>query len=127
DYIVPFPYEASDPIRPIPRNRLGSRSPLLLRYYRRFEAIIRSQTEFSDKIRGADPGEFYGLARTGPYSFADVYVCFRDNTNWCAAVVTSTSMPWGEEKRFVFQNHAVSMCERDDGNHISEDEAHYVC
>jgi hypothetical protein len=43
-------------------------------------------------------------------------------------VVTGADMPWGEHQRFVFQNHAVSMCERQgSGDFISEDEAHFVC
>ena len=37
-------------------------------------------------------------------------------------------MPWGERKRFVFQNHAVSICERrSDGQFINKDEAHFIC
>ena len=36
-------------------------------------------------------------------------------------------MPWGENKSFCFQNHAVSMCERLNGGFITVDEAHYIC
>jgi hypothetical protein len=126
--IVAFPYEVADPIRPVPMDTLREKSPLLLNHYQRYRDIIEGQTKFSDKIRGLDAGEFYGLARTGPYSFANVYVAFRDNTKWCAAVVNNTEMPWGERTRFVFQNHAVSMCERRiGGEFISEDEAHFIC
>lgn len=126
--IVPFPYDESDPMRPLDIENLENESPLLLRYYKKYEHIIRAQTSFSDKIRGQDPGEFYGLARTGPYTFHNVYVTFRDNTKLCAVVVDSTEMPWGEEKRFLFQNHAVSICERKDGSDfIDKEEAHYVC
>lgn len=126
--IVPFPYEADDPHRPVPAHRLQDQSPHLLAYYQRYEDTLRSQTAFSDKLRGSDPGEFYGLARTGPYSFRNVYVAYRDNTKWRAVVVTSAEMPWGETKRFLFQNHAVSICERaDKTGYITKDEAHYVC
>jgi len=126
--IVSFPYEESDPHRPISIDRLEKESPYLLKYYQKCEDTIRSQTAFSDKIRGPAPGEFYGLARTGPYSFQKVYVAFRDNTKWRAVVVTSEKMPWGEKKRFVFQNHAVSICERaDKSGYITFDEAHYIC
>lgn len=127
DLVVAFPYEAKDPMRPIPASRLKVESPLLLAYYNKNRSVMESQTKFSDKIRGKDPGEFYGLARTGPYSFARTYVAFRDNTRWCAAVITSAKMPWNGKKRFLFQNHAVSMCERSDGGLIDLDEAHYVC
>ena len=56
--IVAFPYEESDPMRPVPAEVLRERSPLLLDYYERFREIIEKQTKFSDKIRGVDPGEF---------------------------------------------------------------------
>jgi hypothetical protein len=124
--VVLFPYDISDPKRPVSQDVLEEESPLLLDYYVKYESIIRSQTEFSDKIRGEDAGEFYGLARTGAYSFANCYVTYRDNTSWRACVVTRRKMPWGENKRFVFQNHAVSMCERTDGGRITAQEAHYI-
>jgi hypothetical protein len=126
--IVAFPYEKKDPLRPLPSEAIRSTSPHLLHYYEQARETIEKQTKGSDKIRGENPGEFYGLARTGPYSFGGVYVAYRDNTKWCATVVSNTKMPWGERKRFVFQNHAVSMCERkESGEFISEDEAHFVC
>ncbi len=126
--IVAFPYEESDPMRPVPAAVLRERSPLLLNYYEQYREIIEKQTKFSDRIRGMNPGDFYGVARTGPYSFANGYVGYRDNTKWCATVVDSTEMPWGEKKRFVFQNHAVSICERrSDEQLINKDEAHFVC
>lgn len=34
---------------------------------------------------------------------------------------------WGGIKRPVFQNHAVSISEREDGNLITSNEAHFVC
>lgn len=126
--IAPFPYVMDNPKKPVDKDVLRREAPLLLDYYERHESVIRQQTHFSDKIRGNDAGEFYGLARTGPYSFLDVYVGFRDNTKWCAAVITSQDMPWHERKRFVFQNHAGSMCERTDGSgYIGLQEAHYIC
>ena len=126
--IAAFPYEESEPLKPVSADHLRERSPLLFNYYQNFRELFEKQTKFSDKIRGANPGEFYGLARTGPYSFANKYVGYRDNTRWCATVISSTELPWGERKRFVFQNHAVSMCERQcDGQFIDEDEAHYIC
>lgn len=127
-HIVPFPYKSNDPRCPLDRSALRKEATLLLDYYERHEDVVRQQTHFSDKIRGNNAGEFYGLARTGPYSFQDIYVAFRDNTKWCASVITTQTMPWHEKKRFVFQNHAVSMCERADGSgYIDIEEAHYIC
>ena len=125
--LVPFPYLPQSPHRPVPSEQLEDESPNLLRYYRDHREIIEAQTAFSDKIRGPDPGEYYGLARAGPYSFQNVYVAFRDNTKWRACVVTKKALPWGERKRFVFQNHAVSICERSEGGFITAEEAHYIC
>lgn len=125
--IVPFPYEAADPHRPLSRAALRKTSPLLLSFYEEWADVLKSQTGFSDSIRGSDAGEFYGLARTGPYSFADCYVAFRDNSRWNACVVTEEDVPWGGKKRLLFQNHAVSICERSDGTFIDPAEAHYVC
>ena len=126
--IVAFAYDERDPLRPVPVDLLEETSPLLLAYYQTYRDIIEQQTQFSDKIRGLDPGAFYGVARTGPYSFATVWVAYRDNTAWRSVVVSDTEMPWGERKRFVFQNHAVSMCERQQDNiFITADEAHFIC
>jgi len=125
--LVAFPYESSDPIKPVPAHVLKTESPLLLKYYNQAREIIEKQTAYSTKLRGAEPGEFYGVPRTGPYSFAKVYAAFRDNTKWGATVIGNTGMPWGGKARFVFQKHAVSMCERTNGTFIENDEAHFIC
>ncbi|MGC8621974.1 MAG: N-6 DNA methylase [Caldisphaera sp.] len=126
--LVPFPYEWGNYRQPIDKATLHTKSPLLLSYYEKYVDIIKAQTKFSDKIRGPNSGEFYGLARTGPYTFRNVHVAFRDSTKWQAVVITSQKMPWDDEiKPFVFQNHAATICEKEDGSFITEDEAHYVC
>ena len=125
--LVAFPYNAATPTRPIAPAELGETSPLLLGYYEKHRDMIESLSPFNAKIRGPNPGAFYGVARTGPYRFADVYVAFRKDTQWCAVVVSSQSVPWGGERRFAFQSHAVSISERLGGGQITEDEAHYIC
>lgn len=123
--VVPFPYNESNSRQPLDRSRLARTK--LLDYYDKYEELLRDQTEYNEKIRGSDAGEFYGMARVGPYSFAKYYVTFRDNTKWCAVVISPIETAWGGKKRFLFQNHAVSMCEDIEGSFISEDEAHYIC
>ena len=125
--IVPFPYDEFNPKKPIDKKTLSKKASKLLEYYVRNKEIIEQQTNYSDRIRGNDPGDFYGLARVGKYSFANYYVGFRDNTKWNACVISPIKMPWGEKKRMMFQNHAVSICEDRKGSFISEDEAHYIC
>jgi len=78
-------------------------------------------------VGGQNAGEFYGLARVGNYSFANFYVAFRDNTEWCSVVISPISTQWGGKKRFVFQNHAVAICEDNNNSFITEEEAHYLC
>lgn len=127
DYIVPFPYDSSNPQVPIIMDELAERAPKLARYYMENKDLLVSQTGYADRIIGKKDAEFYALARVGAYSYAKYYVAFRDNTKWAAAVVTDVSTPWGGLKRPVFQNHAVSICERDDETFITLDEAHYIC
>ena len=122
-YVI-FPYESSDPYAPVTRSVLRTASPLLYKYLLQHKEVLESQTHFSDAIRAGS--EFYGLARTGPYSFKDCYVAYRDNSKWRATVVEKRATAWGELKRFVFQNHAVSMCERHDGAVMNRDEAFFV-
>lgn len=127
DFIVPFPYDASNPQVPIVLEELSKQAPKLARYYMDNKDLLVSQTGYADRIIGKKDAEFYALARVGAYSYAKYYVAFRDNTKWAAAVVTEVDTPWGGLKRPVFQNHAVSICERDDDTFISFDEAHYIC
>lgn len=124
DIYVIFPYEDTNPYAPVAQSTLKKKSPLLLQFLSKYKRILEQQTHYSDSLRAA--GEFYGLARTGPYSFRDCYVAYRDNTKWRSTVITRKMTPWNEEKRYLFQNHAVSMCERTDGELISEAEAYYV-
>ena len=105
----------------------AKQAPKLARYYMDNKDLLVSQTGYADRIIGKKDAEFYALARVGAYSYAKYYVAFRDNTKWAAAVVTEVDTPWGGLKRPVFQNHAVSICERDDDTFISFDEAHYIC
>lgn len=126
--IVPFPYDSKSPKVPINLTELTKRAPELVRFYQANEKTLLEQTGYSNSIIGTD-SEFYALARVGAYSFANHYVVFRDNTEWCAAVISSIDTSWGGVKRPAFQNHAVSICERKDnkGKFISLDEAHYIC
>ena len=125
--VVPFPYNIEYPKKTIPKENLYEKAPNLYQYFIKHEEVIKSQTHYSDKLKGPDPGEFYGFARVGKYSFAQHYVTYRDNTKWGAAVVSNLNVFWGEKKRALFQNHAVSICERKDKKYITEDEAHYIC
>lgn len=125
--LVPFPHEPTSPRLAITDSVLRRTSPALRRYYRRHRDVLENLSRGNTRVRSGYPDEFYSLARVGPYSFASVHVAFRKDTKWCAAVVSSEMTPWRMEKRLVFQSHAVSMCERQSGGFITDDEAHYIC
>ena len=126
-YIVPFPYEESNPRIPIQMEELSVKAPKLAQYYNKHKKLILAQTEYNEKIIGNRDADFYALARVGEYSYAKNYVVFRDNTKWAAAVISEVETTWGGKKRPLFQNHAVSLCEDENGKFISYDEAHYIC
>ena len=127
NYIVPFPYESSNPKVPIKMNILAEKAPRLAKYYQENKNLILEQTGYNEKIIGRENAEFYALARVGGYSYAKNYVVFRDNTKWAAAVISEVNTDWGGVKRPLFQNHAVSICEDIEGNYISLDEAYFIC
>lgn len=127
NYIVPFPYESSNPKVPIKMNILAEKAPRLAKYYQENKNLILEQTGYNEKIIGRENAEFYALARVGGYSYAKNYVVFRDNTKWAAAVISEVNTDWGGLKRPLFQNHAVSICEDIEGNYISLDEAYFIC
>lgn len=127
EYIVPFPYEESNPRVPIQMEELSGKAPKLAQYYNQHKKLILAQTEYNEKIIGKRDADFYALARVGEYSYAKNYVVFRDNTKWAAAVISEVETTWGGKKRPLFQNHAVSLCEDENGRFISYDEAHYIC
>ncbi|EOH0854956.1 hypothetical protein ACLKT3_001712 [Salmonella enterica subsp. enterica serovar 50:k:e,n,x,z15] len=101
---------------------------MLADYFINNKQLLESQTRYNDKIIGkSNITAFYALARVGEYTYGDHFVCFRDNTKWAAAVVSQMDTPWGDKKRPLFQNHAVSISQRQDGKFITLDEAHYIC
>jgi len=129
-YYVPFYYapDVAGGRAPVPLDELLEASPRLARLLLLNRGLFESQTDYNQRIIGAKHAtEFYAVARVGAYSHAPVYVCYRDNTKWGASVVGSLDTPWGGRVPPVFQNHAVTICERPDSSFISEAEAHYIC
>lgn len=125
-YLVPFPY------RDLQRDALSEddlerESPLLRAHLERHRAVFEKQTDYNRRIQGKHNNVYYSLARVGRYTYAPFKVAYRDNTRWCAAVVSTAPTPWGEEKPRLCQNHAAYVGESGDGAFLTEDEAHYVC
>lgn len=127
EYLVAFPYDEKHCKIPFGRSELSEKSPLLYQYYKENKEYLEMQTGYSDSIIGNKNAEYYALARTGIYSHAPWYVIFRDNTKWVSAVIGKVDTEWGGEKVPAFQNHCVSICERSNGEFITENEAYYIC
>ncbi|RZK26352.1 MAG: hypothetical protein EOO43_03070, partial [Flavobacterium sp.] len=128
NYLVPFPYDESNVRAPIEFVKLSKQAKHLTKYFNKHKEVLQSQTHYNEKIMGAkNSKEFYALARVGEYSFAQNYVAFRDNSKWQSCVVSAVTTPWGEYKRPLFQNHAVSISQNSNGDFITLDEAHYIC
>ncbi len=127
DYIIPFVYdeEYSSKIA-IDEERLRNEAGNIYKYFNSTKEIFDSQSKYSKKIINGVSIPYYSLARVGEYSFAPVFVAFRDNTKNVAVVVDLIDTPWGEKKRPIFQNHAVTISQRPDGSYISLEEAYYI-
>lgn len=126
-FVVPFPYIHGSR-SPIPSSKLVNLAPNLMNYFNSNKSNFEAQTSYSEKIIGKKhSNEFYALARVGQYTYGEYFVAFRDNTKWQAAVVSKLPTPWGDQKRPIFQNHAVSISQRSDGSFITKNEAHYIC
>lgn len=126
--VIPFPYEKTFSTRiPLSVEELSIKSPELIKFYQAYKEKFLAQNSYSDRLINNNQAEFYALARVGDYCFAENYVVYRDNSKWCASVVTTINTPWGEKKRPIFQNHAPIICQDSDGRYISNDEAHYIC
>lgn len=129
-YYAPLPYDTSfgSGRTPLPPEELGITSPRLLRYFVSQEQRFSNQSSYNERIVGErHHTEFYTFTRVGAYTHASVYVAFRHNTKWAAAVVEPVISPWGDEVLPVFQSHALSICEGPNGRFISTEEAHYLC
>lgn len=128
DLLVPFAYDPTHSKQvAMPIEDLRRKAPKTAKYFELNKNIFESQNEYSNKLINGKNVPYYSLARVGSYTFAENYVAFRDNSKWGACVVTQVETPWGEWKRPIFQNHAVTISQNKDNENISHDEAHYIC
>lgn len=126
-FIVPFAYDSNYSKRvAIKEEVLRENSPLLFKHFSLYKELFEAQNSYSKKIINGEHIPYYSMARVGDYTFAPYHVAFRDNTKNVACVVTLLPMPWGEKIAPVFQNHAVTISQRPNGEYISLDEAYYI-
>ncbi len=127
ELLVPFVYDKDHSKRvAIDEDTLRQKAPLTFKHFESLKHIFQAQNHYSKKLINGKNIPYYSLARVGDYTFAPYHVVFRDNTKNVASVVDKIMTPWGEEKLPVFQNHAVTISQRPDGDYISLDEAYYI-
>ena len=123
DYCI-IPYDEKDAKQPINQKKLLKDYPELYDYLVRHKSIIDMQSEKSKQMhRGS---EFYSLSKIGSYTFADHLVAVRDNTHFCATVVSKKKTPWDEVKQTICVKHTIIISQKIDGSFISENEAFYL-
>lgn len=118
------PYDEDNTASPVPLSQLYKRSRELAVYFSSHRDLLDKQSDKSKVMHRGE--EFYALSKIGPYTYAPYVVAARDNTSFCASVITPVKTPWGEEKKALCIKHTIIISQDVDGNFITEDEAHYV-
>ena len=119
-----IPYDKNDTKQPICSKVMLKKYPDLYDYLVRHKNLIDMQSEKSKQMHRGN--EFYSLSKIGKYTFADYIVAARDNTHFCATVVSKRSTPWNEIKQTICVKHTIIISQRTDGSFITEDEAYYL-
>lgn len=119
-----IPYNEDSTARPVPMEQLLARNRELAVYFANHRPLLDSQSEKSKTMHQGD--DFYALSKIGPYTFAPYIVAARDNSKFCASVITPTRTPWGEVKPSVCVKHTIIISQDNSHRFITADEAHYI-
>lgn len=119
-----IPYLQTNPKVPVSLDYLIDNAEALGNYFANHRNILEMQSEKSKSMHQGDA--FYSLSKIGDYTFAPHIVAARDNSKFCATVVSPTLTPWGETKQTICVKHTIIISQDIDKNFISEDEAHYI-
>ena len=121
-HVIPYKKDKTD--TPITLLDLLRSNHELAEYFCSHRHLLDQQSEKSKSMHRGD--EFYALSKIGPYTFAPNIVAARDNSYFCASVITPVMTPWGERKHAVCVKHTIIISQDTEGNFISETEAHYI-
>jgi len=119
-----LPYKQDDIKSPVPSSEMILTQRELFNYLASHKDIIDKQSEKSKQMhRGS---EFYALSKIGNYTFAPHIVAARDNTRFCAAVISPTKTGWGEIKNSICVKHTIIISQDKENRCIEENEAYYI-
>lgn len=119
-----IPYDEDKTSVPVALSKLMENNRELALYFANHKNVLDKQSEKSKSMHQGE--EFYALSKIGPYTFAPHIVAARDNTYFCASVISPTKTPWGEIKTSVCVKHTIIISQDTKGNFITEDEAHFI-
>ena len=120
-----LPYTKENSKVPISNEEMLNQNKEILIYLANHKNIIDMQSEKSKKMHRGN--EFYALSKIGPYTFADNIVAARDNSKFCASVISKEKTPWGELKQTICVKHTIIISQDKSGRFIENDEAFYIC
>ncbi len=120
-----LPYDKENTKKPIQASDMIAYNGELFSYLASHKELIDKQSEKSKQMHRGD--EFYALSKIGPYTFAESIVAARDNSKFCASVITPRMTPWGEFKQTICVKHTIIISRDKNGRNISADEANYIC
>lgn len=120
-----LPYTKKDTKNPISAKQFLKDSKEIFMYLTDHKNLIDQQSERSKQMHRGK--EFYSLSKIGPYTFADYIVAARDNSKFCASVITKQKTPWNELKNTICVKHTILISQRKDESFITKNEAYYLC
>ncbi|RHZ37688.1 Eco57I restriction-modification methylase domain-containing protein [endosymbiont GvMRE of Glomus versiforme] len=120
-----FPYDIQKRDKqPLPIDKIINIWPKLSDYIHQIKNLLSQKSQYSQRVQNVS--ENYGLLRVGKYTYAENYVCCRDNTKWIASYFRKIKTPWQEEKMPLFDSHIKYISRDKEDNFISQDEAYYI-
>lgn len=120
-----LPYDEDNTKKPVDASNMIVNNGELFNYLVKHKELIDMQSEKSKQMHRGD--EFYSLSKLGTYTFAENIVAARDNSKFCASVITPRMTPWGEFKQTICVKHTIIISQDKTGRNITADEANYIC
>ncbi|MBE6429541.1 MAG: SAM-dependent DNA methyltransferase [Campylobacter sp.] len=110
--------------QPIAKDELKKIAPLIYRYLNTIDDELGGGSRFNSRVQTLS--ENYGILRIGSYTWANEFVCIRDNTKLAPCHINSIATDWGIKTAPLFDNHISYISELSTGEYIDSAEANYI-